>query len=239
MQAAGREPDQHVALPHPCGPEQIGLVDRRPRRTPPGRTGRRASRRGARRSRRPAARIRPGGSPRRRPPRARRPARARPCPRRGSRGRTAARRRCTRRRRRTSPPGRCPRCRAGRLARAISSLVPTPSVAAASRRPSPIRNRPAKPPTLVGHLGAASPRGEVADQRHGLRRGLDVDAGVAVGVAHAARAHAVGSWSWSSSTNLPALLGDGDRVLAVEAGARRSLGAGAAGGRHHALLSER
>src|SRR5438309_3325048 len=31
--------------------------------------------------------------------------------------------------------------------RAISVLVPTPSVAAASRRPSPIRNNPANPPT--------------------------------------------------------------------------------------------
>src|SRR5918999_268976 len=43
-------------------------------------------------------------------------------------------------------------------ARATSSLVPTPSVAAASRRPSAMRNRPAKPPTPSTTSGRDAPR---------------------------------------------------------------------------------
>ncbi len=36
--------------------------------------------------------------------------------------------------------------------------------------------QPREPADLVGHLGTAGLRGEVADQRHRLRGGLDVDA---------------------------------------------------------------
>ena len=87
--------------------------------------------------------------------------------------------------------------------RAISSLVPTPSVAAASSRPSPIEKSPANPPTTSATSGRRA-GGKVGDQRDGLGGGLGVDAGAAVGVAHA---QPVGSWSWSSSTNLPASSG--------------------------------
>ena len=68
----------------------------------------------------------------------------------------------------------------------------------------PDPEEPREPADPVEHLGAARLRREVADQRDGLGGRLDVDAGVAVGVAHE-----VGSRSWSSSTNLPACSGTG------------------------------
>src|SRR6185312_3683537 len=63
----------------------------------------------------------------------------------------------------------------------------------------PDREQPGEPADGVGDLRTARAGGEVGDQRDGLRRGLGIDARRAVGVAHP-----VGSWSWSSSTNLPA-----------------------------------
>ncbi len=41
-----------------------------------------------------------------------------------------------------------------------------------------------EPADLVGHLGAARPRGEVADQADGFRGRIDVDAGAPVGLGH-------------------------------------------------------
>ena len=124
---------------------------------------------------------------------------------RGSRGRTGARRRCTRRRRRTSPRGRCPTVSSRPVARAISSLVPTPSVAAASSVPSPMRNSPANPPTSSATSGRLA---------RAARSPIRVTAFAAASMSTPARGtcrsraaprdtHAVGSRSWSSSTNLP------------------------------------
>ena len=70
------------------------------------------------------------------------------------------------------------------MARAISSFVPTPSVAAASERAVADAEQSREPADLVDHLGAASLRGEVADQRHRLGGRLDVDARPAVCLTH-------------------------------------------------------
>ena len=139
MEPGGGEPDQDVALRDPVRPQERGFVDRPRHRTRRGRTRPPPSRPDARRSPHRGERIPPGGTLPPRPPRSRRPSWAPPVRPRGSRGRTAARRPCTRRRRRTSPRGRSRRCPAGRSGRAISSFVPTPSVAAARSRCSSIR----------------------------------------------------------------------------------------------------
>ncbi len=157
----------------------------------------------ARRSRHRGGRIPPGGIPPRRPRRSRRHSWPPPVRRPGSRGRTEARRPCRRRRRHTSPRGRSRPCRAVRSvarSRASSRRRRWPPRGADPRRSG--RARRSHPPDRRPR--DASRRGEVGDQGDRLRRGLGVDAGVAVGAAHA-----VGSRSWSSSTNLPACSGTG------------------------------
>ena len=126
-------------------------------------------------------------------------------PPRGSRGRTAARRPVHTTSSAHIATRSMPTVSRRPVIRAISSLVPTPSVAAASTRP-PRSEQPREPADLVGHLGAAGSRGQIGDQRDGLGGGLGVDPGPAVRVAHRAFT-AVGSCSWSSSTNLPACAG--------------------------------
>ena len=72
---------------------------------------------------------------------------------------------------------------------------------------------PREPADAFEHLGTACPRREVADQRDGLGRGLGVDAGVAIGAAHVG-----GQVELVFQHELAGVLGDRDRVLAVEAG---------------------
>ena len=233
VQAARGEPDAARRPRAPAsGPSRSVLVDHARRRTRRGRTGRRASRRGARPSRRPAARTRPAGIPRPPPRRSRRRARARRAPPRGSRGRTAARRPCTRRRRRTSRPGRCPRCRAARppaRSRAWCRRRRWPRRGAAvadpeeAREPADARRRP-----RGGGARAASSPISV----DGLRGRLDVDPGPAVGVAHDGRQPQL-----VLEHELARLLGDRDRVLAVEARAAERP-CGATGGRDHPFERE-
>ncbi len=197
VQTAGREPHEEVALPHARGTEQIA-VGHRPHAEPGqvelvlGHDARML--RGLSAQQR---RIRPGGIPPRPLPRGRPRARARPCLRPRSRGRRAARHRCTRRRRRTSPRGRCPPCSAGR-SHARSRAWSRPRRWRRRVGCLPRSGRAPRSPRPVRHLGPAHPRGEIRDQPHGLRPGLDVHAGPAVGVAHGMLTR------WAASAGLPA-----------------------------------
>src|SRR5512134_4093882 len=113
------------------------------------------------------------------------------------------------------------------VARAISSLVPTPSVAAASSFPSPMRNSPANPPTSSATSGR-----RVRDARSPIR----VTAFAAASMSTPARRYASVTAPPRGRSpgrqpelvfehELARLLGYLDRVLAVEAcPAERGLG---------------
>src|SRR6476619_5446399 len=99
--------------------------------------------------------------------------------------------------------------------RAISSLVPTPSVAAASIRPSLIRNNPAIPPTSSATSGRLA---------RAARSAISVTAFAAASVSTPARRYASliarsrgRELQLLFQHELPGSLRDRDRILAVEA----------------------
>ena len=194
MEAAGREPDQHVALPHPSRPEEIGLVHHADAEAGQvelvvghhaGMLGGLAAQQGAAGASAPLGdAFHDGGDPF---------------------GHDLAHREVVEEEERLGA-GADHVVGAHRDQIDAHRVQPTGRPSDLELRADPVGGRgqhavasdpeePREPADLVGHLGTAGPGREVADQRDGFGGSLDVDAGVAVGLAHASARGHVGSWS--------------------------------------------